>query len=352
MTAHDRMAARSGGGAASSRRASALEASARRLLAAAAAALAFATPTLAAADDLQLFELAKTRFDAGQYEEAAARFAAMLDPQNPPCGPGPSDPARPCRLTDPALIERARALRGAALIAQGRVTEADMVIEQLLLANPAFAPNPAVFQPEVIDRFTAARARIREQIELAAKKKAAKERQVRLADARAREEERRWIAGLQRLAAEERVVERRSRWVAAVPFGVGQFYNDDPALGWVFLASQALAGATTVASAIVVAGYEGVDITPPPAAPGEERATVDVEQLNERIQTATTINRVAFGAWIALTVAGIVHAQATFVPERITVRTRPVPPPPPSLSVRPTVSAGPGSLGLGLTGRF
>lgn len=324
----------------------------RRLVALAAAGLIALCPALAAADDLQVFELAKTRFDAGQYEEAAVRFAAMLNPASPPCGRGPSDPERACRLTEAELIERARALHAASLIALARVAEADAVIEQLLLANPVYAPNPALFQPEVIDRFTAVRARIREQIEAAAKQKAEEERAKRLAAERERQEERRWIASLQRLAAEERLVEHRSRWVAAVPFGVGQFYNGDTALGWLFLVSQVLAGATSITSAVIVSGYEGVDVTPPPTLDGEQRATVDVDQLNAQIQTATIINRVAFGAWAALTAAGIVHAQVTFVPERSSVRRRSVPAPPRSFSIAPAVSAGPGGFGLGLSGRF
>jgi tetratricopeptide (TPR) repeat protein len=329
---------------------------ARSLIAAAAAGIALGLPAVAAADDLQVFEQAKTRFEAGQYDEAAARFAAMLVPGNPPCGQGPTDPtARPCRITDPDLIERARALAGASFIALGRVSEAEAHIEQLLLNNPAYVPSPAMFQPEVIDRFTAVRARIREQIEAAAKRKAESERQQRLAAQRAREEERRWIEALRRLAAEERVIETRSRWIAALPFGVGQFHNGDTTMGWAFLVSEALAGATTIATAIVVAGYEGVDVTPgpTPTTPGQERTTVDVGQLNSRIQTATVVNRAAFGVWAALTLAGIVHAQLTFAPDRVTVRRRPVPPPPPSFSAAPTVSVVPGGgVNLGLTGRF
>lgn len=329
---------------------------ARSWIAAAAAGIALGLPATAAADELQVFELAKTRFEAGQYDEAAARFGAMVAPANPPCGQGPTDPAaRPCRVTDPDLVERARALAAASLIALGRVSEAEAFIEQLLLSNPAYVPSPAVFQPEVIDRFTAVRARIRAQIEAAAQQKAADERKKQLAAQRAREEERRWIEGLRRLASEERVIETRSRWIAALPFGVGQFHNDNATMGWAFLVSEALAGATTIATAIVVAGYEGVDVTPgpTPTTPGEERTTVDVDQLNSRIQTATTVNRVAFGAWAALTLAGIVHAQVTFEPERVTVRRRPVPPPPPSFSAAPTVSVVPGGgLGLGVTGKF
>jgi hypothetical protein len=307
----------------------------------------------ARADDAQQFELAKTRFDAGQYEEAAARFAAILDPARPACERGPSDPtSKPCRITDPDLIERARGLAAASLVALHRVAEADAYIEQLLLDNPAFVPNPAVFQPEVIDRFTAVRARVRAQIEAAAKKKADAERAARQKAEKGREDERRWIAELRRLAGREVVIERNSRWIAALPFGVGQFQNGDTGLGWAFLIGEALAGAGSIASAAVVAGYQNVDVSTKAATPGESATTVDIDALNSRIDAWTTVNAVSFGAWLTMSIAGIVHAQATFVPERITYRPRRVPPPPPSFQARPAVSVVPGGGILGISGRF
>lgn len=321
----------------------------RRILASALVTLALVAPRAARADDIQMFELAKTRFDTGHYEEAAKRFATLLDANAPPCGMGPSDPATTCRLTDVDLIERARAFSVVLLVALGRPAEADLMIEQILLANPAYVPNPATFQPEIIDRFIAMRARTRAQIEENVRNEAEKLRRKRLAAERFRQDELRWIGEIQRLASEERVVEHRSRWVAAMPFGVGQFYNGDTSLGWTLLISQAAAGVAAITSAFVVAGYEGVDVTSPPTASGE--ASVDIDQLNAQIQTATTVNRIAFGSWAALAIAGIVHAQATFVPERTSVRKRKAPlPPRPTLT--PSVSAGPGSLGLGLSGTF
>ena len=43
------------------------------------------------ADDLQQFELGKTRFDGGEYDTAAARFAAMLDPAQALCTQTPAN---------------------------------------------------------------------------------------------------------------------------------------------------------------------------------------------------------------------------------------------------------------------
>jgi tetratricopeptide (TPR) repeat protein len=343
-----RMAARSRGAVSAARLGSASAG------AAAGAALVLTLSGAARADDAQEFELAKTRYNAGQYEEAAERFAAMLDPENPPCDRGPSEPGdKPCRITDPDLIARARSFAAASLVALQRTAEADAYIEKILLDNPTFTPDPAV-PIEVVDRITAVRARIGAQIEAAAKRKADAARAARLAAQKAREEERRWIADLSQLAGRETIVERRSRWVALLPFGAGQFQNGDTALGWTFLISEALMGSASVVSAVVVAGYEGVDTTAKsaPAAAGEAESSVDVDQLNNQIATATAINRVAFGAWAAITVAGIIHAQVTFVPQVTTYRPRTIPPPPPSFTARPSVAVLPGGVSVGLSGRF
>lgn len=321
--------------------------------AASAVVLSFAAP--ARADDLQQFELAKTRFDTGRYEEAVSRFAAMLDPANPPCARDATDvEGEPCRITDPHLIERARGLAAAALVALRRGDEADVYIEQILLDNPAYAPNPALFQPEVIDRFTAVRARIRARIEEVTRQRAEAQRAARLRVERRRDDERRWIAELKRLAETERVVVQNSRWIAMLPFGVGQFQNGDDGLGWFFLVSQAVAGGTSIVSALVLANYQNVDVTPPPppqiGMPAPPR--VDIDRLNSRIDTAAAVNRVSFGAFAALVAAGIAHAQISFVPEWVSFRKRPVPPPPPSLKAAPAISMTPGGLYAGVFGRF
>lgn len=42
-----------------------------------------------------------------------------------------------------------------------------------------------------------------------------------------------------------------SRWIAALPFGVGQFQNRDVGLGSFFASSEALMGATSIVTAAV-----------------------------------------------------------------------------------------------------
>jgi hypothetical protein len=138
---------------------------------AAAAVMALARAA-AAADESEVFELGKNRFDAGQYEEAARRFTTMVDPAVPPCDKEAPKKSGRCRLTDRELIERARTFAAASLIALKRLPEADGHIERVLRANPSYTPNPAIFPPEVSDRFTEVRGRIRAELDAIARTEA------------------------------------------------------------------------------------------------------------------------------------------------------------------------------------
>lgn len=311
-------------------------------LAAVAGLAALTTASWARADDVQEIEFGKSRFDAGRYEEAHARFAAMLDASLPSCDAAPSGS---CHITDPDLIERARALDAASLIALKRYPEADARIEAVLRQDPIYAPNPMLFPQEVVDRFTQVRARLRAELEKQsqARTKQARDRQV--ATQKLREAQEKWLAELERLASREKRVEVHSRWVALLPLGIGQYQNGNMSLGAFFSASEVLLGATTLVSAFLVASYGSVD-----------RSTCDRDCLNKEqwnINAAATVNRVAFGTWIAVTAAGIVQGELQFVPERITYRTRPLPPRPKlTPTVSPTVSFLPGGFSVGLVGQF
>lgn len=317
----------------------------RRLLAVSACAAACAVALPCAADDAQELELAKNRFDAGLYEEAHQRFVVLLDPTKPACDRvPPSAPPGGCRLSDNEMIERARAFDAVSLIALGREADADAQIAKILRQNPAYSPSPALFPPTVIDRFTVVRGKIREELEALAKQQEREDLARKEAARKAREADEKWIADLQKLAAEEQVVYKNSRWIALMPLGIGQYQNGDIGLGVLFTVSEALLGAASITSATFV-NYYASQATER----GPNNEVVDIAKLNEQISTAATVNRVTFGAWAAVTALGILQAQIWFVPERSTKRTRPVPPRP---KAQVTMSVLPGGAGLGLVGTF
>ncbi|APR88197.1 Tetratricopeptide TPR_2 repeat protein [Minicystis rosea] len=300
------------------------------------AALVSAAPCRA--DDQQAFELAKNPFDAGQFAEAHTRLSALLDPALPSCESGTPAGGR-CHIADPDLVERARALDAASLLALRREAEADAQIGKILRANPQYAPNTALFPQEVVDRFTMVRGALRPELEAIAQQKARDELQKRVAGQKAREAEEKWLAELERLAGEERRIEPNSRWIAMVPFGVGQFQNGDVRLGVVFAAGEVLLGGASLVTVAVVNRLASSFSVP----------NVDKNALSRQIKTVTTVNQITFAAWAAVTVAGVLQAQFGFVPERTTTVKRPIPPRP---KIAPVAAPVPGGAIFGVTGTF
>lgn len=276
------------------------------LVLAAALAVLLASPR-ARADDQSDVSKARAAYEAKNYEDAERRLRAMLDPDTG-------------TLRDPNLRTQARMYWGATLLALKRAPEASAVFETLLLDDPSFEPDPLSFPGEVIDAFIDTRKRIIDKIN------AAKIEQARLAaERKAREEEERRRAAerlrlLEKLATEQKVTERHSRWVAAIPFGVGQFQNGQKALGFAFLGSEAL---FLAAGAITIPFYRdqrgnGFDAY---SQGDNQRATAYFDRANN----LRIANFALFGAFAFTAIVGILHAELTFVPDVVETKKRPLP---------------------------
>lgn len=323
----------------------------RRCVASGLVALALACVTgTARADDEQQFELVKGLFYAGEYEDVVKRLAILLDPSNPACSAvaGAATAPQTCHLADGVLIERSYEMKIVALVALKREVEADKAIEKLLEANPSYSVFPGSLPPAVVARITEVKSRMQSQLEAKAQKDADAQRKAALAAQRAAEEERRWLAEVTKLAGSETVVERRSRVLAFVPFGVGQFQNGDVGWGIFFAASQTLAGGASIGFAVAHSYYVNFDRNTVNPQTGEK---VIPDELHALAEGAALGNQIAFGTWAALVVAGIVQANVAFEPEVVKTRDRPVPkrPTPPVL---PQVAVTPGGMFVGVTGVF
>ena len=272
----------------------------------------------ASADDAGELERGRNSYDAGRYDEGAERFRAMLDP------------ASPHPLRDPTAIARARAYFAACLVALGSLDEADRQFEAILRADPTFRPDPVELPGRVVDRFTDVKARLRPELE-------ARESAERSAREKARLAHAAYVAELERLAGEESVVVRRSRWVAALPLGVGQLQNGDVALGWTLLATESALAAVSIASAV---SWQ-VRVSQ------HEQTGVDLAALDQQIDAARTVNLWSTAAFAAVAIGGVVQAQIAFVPEAHEVRRRPLPRRP-----NAAVSVVPMGLGVGFVGAF
>jgi len=279
------------------------------------------------ADDATELERGKASYDAGRYAEGAERFKEILNP-------GSSN-----ALRDPAVIERAQAYYAACLIALDRIVEANEQIEKIFRTNLRFVPDPAAFPSKVIDRFFAVQGKMKDQT-------LAGQQARDTAHEKEKKELQAYIATLQPLASQETVVVRHSRWIAALPFGVGQFQNGQDSLGYVFLVSEALLAGTSITTGVIYMQLQA-DFTKQQGHQGQ----IDFNDLNDRLHSTVTINQYATAALGVIAIAGIAHAQLTFVPELRETRARPIPMPK-TPAVLPTVSPGPTGLVLGIVGRF
>jgi hypothetical protein len=294
--------------------------------------LALAVTSPAHADDQTDVAKARAAYEAKNYDDADRRLWSMLNPDSG-------------TLKDASLRTQARMYWAATMLARKNPQEAAEQFEKLLLDDPSFEPDPLSFPSEVIDAFIDTRKRIIDKIN------AAKAEQAKMAaERRAREEEEKRRAAartrmLEQLATEERITERHSRWIAMLPFGIGQFQNGQKTLGWTFLGTEAafLLGAVIAFPFYVynrsqAAPYYGTN------------ADVDpLKSYRERANTASIANG-AFNVAFAVTAAvGIVHAQLTFVPQTDEMKKRPLPQ---VSGVAPTMAPTKGGGVFGLEGRF
>jgi len=197
-----------------------------------AVALSMLVPGPVSADEFEDFAGAKNAYEAGEYETAVTRFEAILKGQ--PKNKG--------------LVEETHKLLGVSYVFVGDTDGAEAQFIELLTADPGFSLDPLVFPIDVIDFFTSVKNRHGDRIATLARERAREE------EARRREEEARREAELEKLKRNvylERASRESSLLVAFVPFGAGQFQNEQPVKGALFLSAEILLGATALTTFIL-----------------------------------------------------------------------------------------------------
>jgi tetratricopeptide (TPR) repeat protein len=288
----------------------------------------------ARADAQSDLEKAHNAYVAHKYEDAEARLRALLDP-------------RSGVLKDADNIADARMYLGAALVAQNKKAEAEAVFERLLRDKPDYQPDMLRVSLQATDALIDVRSRMREELaaSMAEKVRQAQEEKARIEGERLRAAQH--LAMLEKLAGEETVTQVDSRWVALVPFGVGQFQNGQTALGWAFLTSEALLAIGSGVSQVLTY-YNESQMN---AAIRTGSSTAD--GYHARAQDAYIASTLFTAGFALVAIAGIIHAEVTFVPTHVEVRRRPLP----ELSIAPTLvplagrQSGDGAM-LGLKGTF
>jgi hypothetical protein len=281
---------------------------------------------VASADSLGELEKAHSAYVAHKYADAEARLRALLDPAT-------GD------LKDPDNIADARMYLAAILVEQGKRAEAGDVFDKLLLDKPDYAADPLRVSIEATNALIDARTRLHDTLARLQSERVQREQADKAKAELARQQAALRLAMLEKLAGEERLVDRNSRWLAALPFGAGQFQNGQDGAGWVLLSTEALLLVSSgVAAAVSI--YDQAQSND--ALLRQDNAAARV--YNENARTAAYVDAALAGGFLLTAIGGVVHAQLTFVPERVTVRKRDLP----RLSLAPFV----GPTGIGVMGQF
>jgi tetratricopeptide (TPR) repeat protein len=280
----------------------------------------FALPV--AADELSDFESARRNYDKQNYTKAARGLESLVGGVVP-------------RAANQVVRLEARKYLGATYLFLGKKDAAREQFRLLLEEDPDYDIDPVAFPEAVVQTFqevqkkaAAERAR-RDALEAARRKRERSEEVEELIRQQQRNE------ALEKLAAEETVEKVNSRWIAAIPFGAGQFQNENRKLGIMFATTESAFLAASIATFI---GHNSLRDENP--APGEiERA--------RRVEKALRIgNWVSVGAFVSFAVAGIVEAEVRFRPVIRTTRQRELP-----ADLGSPQSSGPQiRLEMGLTG--
>jgi hypothetical protein len=286
-------------------------------------------PGEARADTAADLEKARTAYLAHKYDDAEARLRPLLDTLLD---------AKAAGHDDPDSIADARMYLGAVLLAESKRDDANATFEKLLLEKPDYKPDPLRVSLEAINAFIDTRTRLNDKLT------AITAERIRLAEAEranallARKKAELRLAMLEKAASEEVVAQKNSRWVALLPFGAGQFQNGQTSLGYTFLSGEALLGAGSIVGAALMFYNSGQTQA------AVHRGDGTAPAYNARAQEAAWAGDIFGGAFLLAAVVGIVHAELTFLPEKVTVRKRELPP----VTLLPYV--GPG--GIGIQGMF
>jgi tetratricopeptide (TPR) repeat protein len=272
----------------------------------------------ARANDFEEFESARSAYEAQDYARAASLFETLAGGDTP-------------QLTNRSLVLESKKYLGAAYLFLGKLPAAEQEFERLLRLDPQYMLDPLGFPEEVQRLFARVKTRLDAERKLAEDEKRHEDERVRSAQSQlAAQEQARW-ARLTQLAQIETVHEERSRWIALLPFGIGQFQNGHASLGAVLAVSEGSLFAIAFVSWVVHENLRGQT----PAQ--NERNEFN---LTERVTRYT--NQISLALFGVLAVTGVLDAQVRFQGSRDYERKRTLPP---ELG-GPQLSIGPGSATL------
>ncbi len=254
-----------------------------------------------AADELSDFESARRAYDKQNYTKAARELESLVGGVVP-------------RARNPVVRLEARKYLGATYLFLDNEKAAREQFRLLLEEDEEYDIDPVAFPEAVVQTFQQVKTQV--EIERARdkaldEKRREKERSDEL-EQLIKQQQR--IASLEELARTETVERVNSRWIAALPFGAGQFQNQNRRLGIMFAVMESAFLAASVATFV---GHNSLR---------NEMPTPEEVGRAERVERALRIgNWVSVGGLLSFYVAGLVEAQVRFRPVIRSTRERELP---------------------------
>jgi hypothetical protein len=250
-------------------------------------------PAPAAAPELDAgasLDRARIYYESAKYSACVDAFSRLLDR---------SDSLRPKERAS------ARTYLAACLIAQSRLEDARQQFRLAILEDRQLEPpDPVVFPQAVIDVFVQVRSSLMDALRKQQEDEFLRSTEEAEAQRKRAERERERVIELERLASIETLVKKNERWMAWVPFGLGQFHNDDQVLGWVFLSTEVALVATAITATSIELGLH--------AQAQGGRAPLDADDLTSKVRAAHQVGTAAWLTLIGVAAAGIIEANLSY----------------------------------------
>lgn len=253
------------------------------------------------ANDFEDFENARSAYEGQDYAKAATLFEALAGGDVP-------------QLTNRSLVLESKKYLGASYLFLGKIAQAEQEFMRLLRMDPGYLLDPLGFPEEVQRLF--ARVKVQLDADRRASEEERKREEQRVSGEQTERVERerlRWTE-LSKLAEVETVRETRSRWLALVPFGAGQFQNGHASLGAVLAVTEGSLLALSLVTYVLHDHLRGQNPKP------SEIADARLAEQGFRYT-----NQISFALFAIVAVTGVIDAQVRFQPTHEYERKRPLP---------------------------
>lgn len=237
------------------------------------------------------FQRGRTAFLRGEYERAITTIQPLLYPD--------------LRLESEDEVVQAHRLLGVSYLFEKKPEMARKEFRKLLELDPDYRFDPILDPPAVVDFFN----------------DVLREQQSELGDIETRLKKREAEMARRKTQVVERRIERRSFALNFVPFGVGQFQNQQRGKGWLFFGIEATMATTSIAALVTNFAIYGVrplrpclDMTLP--LPDGSTGTCPADRIDHsgenQSRNLTRIQVISGGLFFATAIWGVIDSIRNF----------------------------------------